>query len=408
MRAINTLGDDAVNNAVTELRGNRYTAASRSRQLWLIAQFALALAIVAAFTLAGFTSASAQSSVRPPENAVKAYDGTKLKDGGERGRQIRDPNFWRDVRKGVVGGVSIQDKKGAILVQSEGWNWMQTRNGSLSKYGSWALVGMLALLILFYLYRGAIKIDAGRSNRTVTRFAQMERIGHWLLAVSFIILALTGLNVTYGKHLILPLIGKEAFASVTLTGKWLHNYMAFAFMLGLVWTLIAWVKHNFPSKYDLIWLAKGGGIFSKGSHPPAKKFNAGQKILFWLVIVGGASISLSGLSMMFPFELPMFAKTFAFLNNFGLNLPTTLTPIEEMQYASNWHAIMAIFLICVIFGHIYIGSIGMEGAFDAMGSGEVDANWAKEHHSVWYEEEVEKSRNASAPQSSGSAPAPAE
>jgi formate dehydrogenase subunit gamma len=135
-----------------------------------------------------------------------------------------------------------------------------------------------------------------------------------------------------------------------------------------------------------VWLSKGGGMFTKGSNPPAKKFNAGQKILFWLVILGGISISMSGIALMFPFQFEMFGGTFAFLNIFGFGLPADLTPMQEMQLSQLWHAIVALFLIAVIIGHIYIGTLGMEGAFDAMGTGEVDRNWAQEHHPLWVEE----------------------
>ena len=131
-------------------------------------------------------------------------------------------------------------------------------------------------------------------------------------------------------------------------------------------------------------------MFWRGSHPPARKFNAGQKILFWLIILGGVSISLSGIALMFPFEFAFFAKTFQFLNIFGLDLPETLTPMQEMQYNQLWHAIMALFLTAVVIGHIYLGTIGMEGAFDAMGTGKVDLNWAREHHGLWVEEEEAK------------------
>jgi len=153
------------------------------------------------------------------------------------------------------------------------------------------------------------------------------------------------------------------------------------------------VLHNIPNRTDLKWLAVGGGLFSKGVHPPAQKFNAGQKFIFWTTIIFGASISASGLSLLFPFELPMFAKTFAVLNDTGLpqlvglgTLPETLAPHEEMQFATLWHTIMGFVLSAIILAHIYIGSIGMEGAFDAMGSGEVEEQWAREHHSLWLEE----------------------
>ena len=67
-------------------------------------------------------------------------------------------------------------------------------------------------------------------------------------------------------------------------------------------------------------------------------------------------------------------------------LETALSPQEEMQYAQLWHAIVSFVLMAIVLAHIYIGSVGMEGAYDAMGSGEVDLNWAREHHSLWVEE----------------------
>ncbi|MEY8837422.1 formate dehydrogenase subunit gamma, partial [Cribrihabitans sp. XS_ASV171] len=175
--------------------------------------------------------------------------------------------------------------------------------------------------------------------------------------------------------------------------KWLHNNIAWAFMLGLVIVTVNWIGHNLPTLLDLKWLAKGGGLFSKGVHPPARKFNAGQKIIFWACILLGVSISLSGLSLIFPFEMPMFAKTFIILNDIGAPgwvglapLPEVLAPHEEMQYAQLWHVIVAFVFIAIILAHIYLGSIGMEGAFDAMGSGEVEEQWAREHHSLWLDE----------------------
>ncbi|MEK9724702.1 MAG: cytochrome b/b6 domain-containing protein, partial [Rhodospirillaceae bacterium] len=153
-----------------------------------------------------------------------------------------------------------------------------------------------------------------------------------------------------------------------------------------VMMFVLWVKDNFPNKYDLQWLAKGGGLFTEGVHPPSKRFNAGQKLIFWSVVVGGASLSVSGLALLFPFELSMFAGTFKILNAFGTSFPTELSPLQETQYALMWHGIVAFGMIAIIIGHIYIGSVGMEGAIDAVGDGHVDLNWAKEHHGLWVEE----------------------
>jgi formate dehydrogenase subunit gamma len=298
-----------------------------------------------------------------------------------------DAEFWRALRQGDPGTVSAPNPAGGVLIQSEGDNWRAFRNGPLSTYGVWGLIGIVALLALFFVIRGRIRIEHGRSGATVTRFGFVERFTHWLTATCFVVLALSGLNILYGRYVLKPLIGPDALAWLTIGGKYAHNYLAFGFMIGLVLMLVLWIGHNLPNRYDLIWLAKGGGMFTKGTHPPAKKFNAGQKILFWLVILGGVSVSLSGLMLIFPFQYEAFGPTFEWVNwAAGTALPTSLGALHEMQLAQLWHAIMGLFLTIVIIGHIYIGTIGMEGAFDAMGSGEVDTNWAREHHSVWAEQ----------------------
>ncbi len=351
----------------------------------------LAAAVMMAAFIALTDATLAQSSVRPPANAVQ--NATPRADAAEPGGRGASPaeNVWGQVRQGVQGQVTIPDKKAGVLVQSGGETWRNFRNGPLSTYGAWAMGAALGLLGIFYLIRGRIMISHGWSGRTIERFTDIERTAHWLMAVSFIILGLTGLNTLYGRYVVLPIVGKDLFATISIFFKWLHNYVAFAFMLGLLLAFVMWVKHNFPNSYDVKWLASGGGMFSKDSHPPAKKFNAGQKILFWLIMLGGLSISMSGWALLNPFNTTMFAKTFAFLGIFGIGLPTNPTAMQEMQFASAWHAIMGLFLICVIFAHIYIGTIGMQGAMDAMWTGHVDENWAKEHHSVWAEEELAKS-----------------
>jgi formate dehydrogenase subunit gamma len=319
-----------------------------------------------------------------------------------------DIEMWKRVRGGLQGQVSIPDKKAGQLVQSDGESWRNLRNGPLPMYGLWSMVGVVALLTAFLFLRGRIRIEHGWAGRTITRFSDLERFGHWLLAGSFIILALTGLNVLYGRYVLLPVIGKEAFATISAAGKWMHNYVAFAFMLALALTFIVWIRHNFPSWRDIVWLAKGGGLFVRGSHPPAWKFNAGQKIVFWTVMLGGISLSLSGIALLFPFQTQMFAKTFALLNMVGLSLPTELTPIQEMQYATTWHGVVALGLTVIVIAHIYIGTVGMQGAFSAMGSGQVDVNWAREHHSLWADREIKRMEEVAATETGNSRMAPAE
>jgi formate dehydrogenase subunit gamma len=312
--------------------------------------------------------------------------------------QTSDSEVWEQLRFGTADvTVSAGGPEARVLVQDSGMPWYEFRAGPLRTYGGYLLLGMLGVLAVFYLIRGRIRIEHGRAGVTVLRFDLMERTGHWVLAVSFIVLGLTGLITLFGRVAFIPLFGKEAFATFAMASKWLHNWVAWPFMAALVVVFLMWVLRNIPNKHDLIWLAKGGGLFSKGVHPPSKKFNAGQKIIFWAVIVLGVSVSASGLSLLMPFELPLFAKTFTAMNGLGLPglfgldpLPEQLTPHAEMQLATLWHAIVAFVMMAIILAHIYLGSVGMEGAFDAMGTGRVDLNWAREHHNLWVEELEQK------------------
>jgi len=290
------------------------------------------------------------------------------------------------VRQGTAGRVTIPDQKAAVLVQSEGENFRAFRNGPLSVWGGWMMLAMIVVLAIFFALRGRIRVEEGFSGHTIERFNFLERFAHWLTAASFIVLALTGLNMLYGRYVVLPVIGPSAFSAITTWGKYSHNFLGFAFMVGLVLLFVLWVKNNSPTLTDLKWLAKGGGMFVKGSHPPAYKFNAGQKILFWLVILAGISVSISGVCLIWPFEFHPFAPTLKVLNVFGLGLPTELTALQETQLSLLWHAIVALLFITLMIAHIYLGTLGMEGAFSAMNDGQVDENWAHQHHSLWLEE----------------------
>jgi formate dehydrogenase subunit gamma len=304
-----------------------------------------------------------------------------------------DADLWRYIREGNKGNTQLKNEMSAVMIQSEGDNWRSIRNGPMSRYGAYGLIGIIILLAWFYSYRGRIKVSKGFSGDKILRFKAIERFSHWLMAGSFIVLALTGLNMLYGRYVLLPVVGPETFSQVTSAGKYAHNYIAFAFMVGLVMSFICWVTHNIPSKLDIEWLQKGGGLFDEKAHPQAKKFNAGQKIIFWAVMLGGLSISLSGWALLFPYETHMMSKTYALLNMVGFNLSTDLTPLQEQQLQQIWHGIVGLVLIILIIAHIYIGSLGMQGAFDAMNTGEVDRNWAKEHHGLWVEEEDQKAKN---------------
>jgi len=322
------------------------------------------------------TKAVAQD-VRPPEGAGLSVVVIP---------QPSDSDSWRELRRGRDLFVTIQGPNAGVAIQSEGEDWRSIRNGPLSLYGGWLLFAIILLLAVFFVLRGRIPIDAGPSGKTIERFNEIERFAHWLTATTFVVLALTGLNILYGRYFLKPLLGADLFSTLTLAGKYAHNFLAFGFMLGVVLIFVLWVRQNLPNKYDFIWIIKGGGMFWKGVHPPAKKFNAGQKIVFWVVVLGGVSISVSGIALMFPFQFALVSDTNAFVNILGFDMPTDLNLMQEMQLMQLWHAIVGLLLIVVIIGHIYIGTLGMEGAFDAMGTGHVDENWAREHHSLWVAE----------------------
>ena len=298
-----------------------------------------------------------------------------------------DADVYRSIRYNEIDPtLQVRSPAGGVLIQDGGMPWYQLREGPVMTYGGGALLAMFGLLVIFYFVRGRIMIDGGPSDKTIERFKSFERFGHWLLAGSFIALGITGLLTLMGRTLLIPVMGPDAFAVLAAGSKWIHNNISWAFMLALVFTFVLWIGHNIPNKLDWEWIKAGGGIFTK-SHPSAKKFNAGQKIIFWAVMILGFSVSLSGLSLLFPFEILMFADTFAFINSIvGTDFPTVLAPHEEMQYANIWHSIVAFAMMVMIMAHIYIGSVGMEGAYDAMGNGQVDLEWARQHHDLWVAE----------------------
>jgi len=269
----------------------------------------------------------------------------------------------------ISGRVSIPDSNAANLIQPAGRDWRDFHRSKLPWIGGGAILGMFVLLAFFLMMRGRIRVHEGFSGRTILRFASFERFTHWLTASCFIVLALSGLNVSFGRTLILPLFGPDAFAAMSHWAKLAHNYLAFPFMLGLAVMFLIWIKDNIPNKVDLEWIKQGGGMLANGKHPPAKRFNAGQKGIFWIVIIGGALMSVSGWFLLFPY---------------------LLSNVTDMQIWTVVHAVIAMLFIAAMLAHIYIGSVGMEGAFDAMGTGEVDVNWAREHHSLWVEEQQGK------------------
>jgi formate dehydrogenase subunit gamma len=259
------------------------------------------------------------------------------------------------------GRIDIPDAKAAVLIQPAGRTWDYFHEVLLHWGGAIVILGTIVVLGAAYFIMGRLRITAGRSGQKIVRFKAFERFSHWLTAVSFVILGLTGLNITFGKILLLPVVGPDTFSDISQVAKYVHNFTSFAFVAGLALVIAIFFKDNIPEKVDLDWIKQGGG-FIKNKHAPAGRFNPGEKLVYWLSLAAGVTVSVSGFLLLFPF--------------YGTN-------IADMQLAQVIHAVVAVLFITLILGHIYIGTLGMEGAFEAMGTGEVDLNWAKEHHDLW-------------------------
>jgi formate dehydrogenase subunit gamma len=312
------------------------------------AHIRLVIAAIALLILAAAAPVAAQQpgSVDPNADAVK------------------EQQLLQQFRR-IQGLGSIADTKSYVIEQPQGRAWRHYREVTLPLIGTIAMLGMIVLLAIFLLVRGMVRIRSGRSGINIVRFNAAERFVHWMTATCFVLMALTGLNITFGRVALLPLIGPSAFSSWSLAAKYAHNFLSFPFTIGVILIFFMWVAGNIPNRVDIEWLKRGGGIIGKGE-PPAYRFNAGQKVIYWIVVLGGAAVAVTGYLLMFPF--------------FG-------TTIAGMQLAQMVHGTVAVLFIAVMIAHAYIGTIGMEGAFEAMGTGTVDLNWAKEHHSLWVEDE---------------------
>lgn len=299
-------------------------------------------------------------------------------------QQVNEPHnnvkLWQDVRSGQPQFTTVRGVETGVLIQSRGETWRELRNGPVTLYGGILLCVVIAAIAAFYRLRGAVKLKAPLTGRRMARFTYFERTVHWSMAGSFVILALSGLNMLFGKHLLLPLVGHTVFSWLAILCKNLHNFVGPLFLFSIVVAFFLFVKDNIWRASDLQWIRTAGGLFS-GGHVPSRRFNFGEKFWFWIGLVFiGLTISVSG----FVLDFANFEQ--------GRSI---------MQTANIVHAVFALMFICMSLGHIYIGTIGMEGALDAMRTGYVDETWAREHHELWFEEQQQKAREPGAAPASG-------
>ena len=318
--------------------------------------------------------------VKPDASELPGY---ASQTNGERAKVQPGNNapMWRQVGEGVTGYSSLpksQAPEAGNLIQpfvqypgsrltNAGEAWRQVRNNWLIPYGGALLLIVLGAIALFYMSKGSIKLHGAKTGRSIERFTPFERSAHWANAIAFCILAISGIVMAFGKFFALPVTGGMLFGWLAYALKNLHNFAGPVFAVSLVIVFFTFLRDNIPNRGDLNWLLKGGGILS-GKEVPSHRFNAGEKLVFWggvlflgLIVVG------SGLVL-------------------DKLLPGLVYERSTMQVAHMVHAVATVLMMAMFIGHIYIGTIGMEGAYEGMKTGYVDEAWAREHHEFWYDD----------------------
>ena len=301
----------------------------------------------------------------------------------QQSQPLNNAPVWREVRSGEQHVTNIKGVDTGVLIQSGGQTWRTLRNGPITLYGGIALCAMVVLLAVFFRLRGPIMLSGEKTGRMIERFSVLERTAHWSMAISFCVLAASGLVMLFGKHVLLPVFGYTLFSVVAVVCKNVHNFVGPLFIMSVLVFIVLFVRDNVWQSIDALWIRKAGGLLS-GEHVPSYRFNFGEKTWFWLGVVGlSLLVGVSGLVLNFP--------------NFGQGR-------FVMQGANIIHVTGALVVMTLSLAHIYIGTIGMEGALDGMKTGQVDEAWAKEHHELWYDEALQ---SKPAETHAGSMPAPA-
>ena len=317
-------------------------------------------------------------SIAPDANTDLKYAD---QNNGERDKVQPGNNapMWRQVGAGVNGytslPASVAPEAGNLIqpfvqypgskLTTAGEAWRQVRNNWIIPYGGSLLLIVTLAIALFYYGKGTMKLHGAETGRKIERFTPLERAAHWTNAIAFVLLAVSGVVIAFGKYFILPVIGTTLFGYFTYFLKNVHNFAGPLFAVSLIIVFVTFLKDNWPSKEDITWMLKGGGMFS-GHEVPSHRFNAGEKVVFWLGVLGlGVIVVASGLVL-------------------DMLIPGLIYERSTMQIANMIHGVATVLMMAMFLGHIYMGTIGMQGAYSAMRTGYVDETWAKEHHELWY------------------------
>ncbi len=350
---------------------HRYPRSRNTRSIF----FSLLLTLICASQL----SVAAASNLPPQKPNLP--DGVSARDpGAELWREVRrrdGVSEFDEVNQGILvkellseiqrsrqappGTSQVDQVDGGVLINAKGRRWADFRMTTLANYSGIALAAIFVVIVTFYVVRGKVPIEGGLSGNMVKRFTDYERITHWTLAIVFLFLAITGLILLLGRPVLMPLFGKEFFGLLASASKEGHNLFGPLFLVSLLMMFFSFARRNIYEKGDLTWLLKGGGLIG-GGHVSGGFFNMGEKTWYWMVILIGLVISISGLILVSP------------------NFDQGRLIMNLMHIV---HTVSAMILIVVSVGHMYLGSIGSEGALEGMKTGYVDINWADAHHDRW-------------------------
>ncbi|MDH3451391.1 MAG: formate dehydrogenase subunit gamma [Gammaproteobacteria bacterium] len=347
------------------MRAQTITRKSRGRRRIALVTVALSMLLAMALPLTGYIAHDAGLAWAQSDDAEKEAVNPRAE-------------YWRAVRQGTAGYSAVSGAEAGVLIQNGGENWRNARNGPLKFFGGSLLIAVLIAILVKHLVTGKDMIESP-AGRKMTRWSGFDRALHWYVGITFIILAITGLSLLFGRALLIPLLGKEGFSAWAQLAKPVHDYLSLPFIVGFALLLLLWIPRNFLRSYDFAWLKSLGGLIGK-DHPQAGFMNGGEKVFFWILFFGGVALMVSGFYLLFP--------------NLGWER-------ETMQLSHIVHSASGLFLIAVSLGHIYLGSIGVEGVLEGMVSGEVDEGFAKQHHNLWYDE---VKGNAAAPVQRETAP----
>jgi formate dehydrogenase subunit gamma len=317
-------------------------------------------------------------SIAPDANTDPKYAD---QNNGERGKVQPGNNapMWRQVGAGVTGYSSLpasEAPEAGNLIQpfvqypgskltTAGEAWRQVRNNFIIPYGGSLLLIVALAIAIFYYGKGTMKLHGAETGRKIERFTPLERAAHWTNAITFVALAVSGLVIAFGQYFLLPVMGSALFGWLAYALKNIHNFAGPLFAVSLIIVFVTFIKDNMPSKEDITWLLKGGGMFS-GQEVPSHRFNAGEKVVFWFGVLGlGVIVVASGLVL-------------------DKLIPGLIYERGTMQIANMIHGVATVLMMAMFMGHIYMGTVGMQGAYSAMRTGYVDETWAKEHHELWY------------------------